>query len=62
VLGDVPFFGNAFRQKRQGSNKSELIILLRPVVATDETWQHEIEKSRENVKSLRKAIEPGFFK
>ena len=62
VLGDVPFFGNAFRQKRQGSTKSELIILLRPVVATDEAWQHEIEKSRENVKGLREAIEPGFFK
>ncbi|MCB1662890.1 MAG: pilus (MSHA type) biogenesis protein MshL, partial [Pseudomonadales bacterium] len=61
-LGDVPFFGNAFRQKRQGSTKSELIILLRPVVATDEAWQHEIEKSRENVKGLREAIEPGFFK
>lgn len=61
-LGDVPLLGNAFRQKRQGSTKSELVILLKPIVANDEAWRGEIEKSRNNIQGLRGAIEPGFFK
>lgn len=61
-IGDVPLLGNAFRQKRQSSTKSELVILLKPIVADDEAWQQAIKRSRDNVKGLRKAIEPGFFK
>ncbi|MCB1800938.1 MAG: pilus (MSHA type) biogenesis protein MshL [Gammaproteobacteria bacterium] len=32
ALGDVPFFGSAFRHTRQRARKSELVILLKPLV------------------------------
>ena len=54
VLGDVPLLGNLFKHKKQKSVKSELVILLKPVVVggTDE-WNEELGKSGTNIKRLR---------
>ncbi|MFO1427467.1 MAG: pilus (MSHA type) biogenesis protein MshL [Steroidobacteraceae bacterium] len=39
VLGDIPGVGNLFRSQRKSEIKSELVILLRPVVVErDEQW------------------------
>lgn len=62
VAGDVPLFGKMFRQKRQRSGKSELVILLKPVIADDESWREAIRSSKENLSGIRQAIEPGWFK
>jgi len=41
LLGDLPLLGNAFRQKSDSRNKTELIILLRPHVIRDaqDAWR-----------------------
>lgn len=45
-FGDLPMVGNAFRHTRKVSRKTELVILLRPVVVSnDATWSAEIRRS-----------------
>ena len=48
-LSEIPWLGKLFTQQRETSAKSELVILLRPVVASDAQWQHDISGSRERV-------------
>ncbi len=43
-LGDVPLLGNLFRGKVRGRTKTELVILLRPVVVGDDTWRQELNR------------------
>ena len=61
-LGDIPLIGNAFRQKRQVSRKSELVILLKPVIADDAAWEAALKASKDGITGLRGAIEPGLFR
>lgn len=52
-LGDLPMVGYAFRQTRKVSRKTELVILLRPVIVSDDqTWSAEIRRSGERLKNL----------
>ena len=53
-LGDLPGVGSLFNHKKQEGVKSELVILLKPVVVrgTDE-WNDELLKTRNNIKGLR---------
>ena len=46
LLGDIPVLGNLFRHTNRVKHKTELVILLKPTVVTDHTWQQEIERSR----------------
>ncbi|WP_333005427.1 pilus (MSHA type) biogenesis protein MshL [Vibrio coralliilyticus] len=46
-LGDVPALGHLFRNTTQYTEKTELVILLRPTVVGVNTWQKEIERSRD---------------
>jgi len=53
-LGDLPGIGGLFNHKRQASVKSELVILLKPVVVKSaDEWNDELLKSKGNVKELR---------
>jgi len=61
LLGDIPFFGSAFRQKRQSSVKSELIILLKPIVADDAAWQSSIEASKQRISEFQQVFKPTSF-
>ena len=61
-FGDIPLLGHAFRQKRQGSKKSELVILLKPMIADDAAWEAALESSKKGISGLKEAIEPGFFR
>ncbi|KJG05320.1 MSHA biogenesis protein MshL [Photobacterium angustum] len=45
-LGDIPGIGNLFRHINKVKKKTELVILLKPTVVTDNTWKQEIERSR----------------
>jgi MSHA biogenesis protein MshL len=57
-LSDVPLVGAAFKHRRKQGFKRELVILLRPiVVASDEVWEGEIQKSGDNLKRLRKDLD-----
>ncbi|MCP4957272.1 pilus (MSHA type) biogenesis protein MshL [Photobacterium aquimaris] len=46
LLGDIPVVGNLFRNINKVKQKTELVILLKPTVISDQTWQQEIERSR----------------
>ncbi|RJX70677.1 pilus (MSHA type) biogenesis protein MshL [Vibrio sinensis] len=46
-LGDVPALGHLFRNTSQLTQKTELVILLKPSVVGVNTWQKELERSRD---------------
>lgn len=46
LLGDIPVFGNLFKNVRKKQNKKELVILLRPTVVMPDTWQKQQARSR----------------
>ncbi len=53
-LGDLPGIGSLFTHKKKTSIKSELVILLKPVVVrSSDEWNEELLKSRDNIKQLR---------
>jgi MSHA biogenesis protein MshL len=54
ILGDIPLFGNLFRHTMRVKTKSELIILLRPLVVSDsgKEWSQSIEKSLGNYEDM----------
>ncbi len=53
-LGDLPGVGHLFNHKKNASVKSELVILLKPVVVRSaDEWNDELLKSRDNIKELR---------
>ena len=45
ILGDIPLLGNLFKSSSKEKNKTELIVLLKPVIVRDE---EEARKMREN--------------
>ncbi|WP_319784271.1 pilus (MSHA type) biogenesis protein MshL [Oceanisphaera sp. IT1-181] len=47
VLSQIPVLGNLFKNRSVSSQKSELVILLRPVVVVENTWQDELKRSRD---------------
>lgn len=49
----LPIVGNLFKQQRKAMQKSELVILMRPQVVSDEVWLEEIRRSAESFKELR---------
>ncbi len=52
-LSKVPVLGGLFKQKRQESVKSELVILLKPVVMKAGNWNQQIEQSADSFRNLR---------
>ncbi|MGF1758526.1 pilus (MSHA type) biogenesis protein MshL [Photobacterium sagamiensis] len=46
LLGDIPGLGYLFRNVNKVHIKTELVILIKPTVVGDQTWQKEIERSR----------------
>ncbi|MBI2380315.1 MAG: pilus (MSHA type) biogenesis protein MshL [Gammaproteobacteria bacterium] len=46
-LSSLPVIGTLFGQKRKLSNKSELVILLRPVVVEDAGWAEQLKATEE---------------
>lgn len=56
-FSDIPVVGELFKQRRFEATKSELVILLRPVVAGAETMQADVSASRERMNVLREVLE-----
>ncbi len=46
-LGDIPLLGHLFRNTSKYTEKTELVILLKPTVVGINTWQKELEKSQD---------------
>ena len=54
-LSGIPLIGNLFKQKKRSNKRSELVILLRPIVVqSNETWSSYIKGSAGRIKQLRK--------
>jgi len=53
VLRSIPGIGALFRHTKTVSQKSELVILLRPqIISNNEDWRTLINKSRERIQSF----------
>lgn len=52
VLGDIPLVNSLFRSKHKAKSKTELVILLRPIVVDSNTWQNQLEQSEKRIQSL----------
>lgn len=51
---DVPLLGNLFKQNRKVNSRSELVILLRPIVVkSNKTWSSYIKDSAGRIEKLR---------
>lgn len=53
LLSEIPGLGNLFKQRRSSGEKTELVILLRPVLADSESWKNELERSLRSFEALR---------
>lgn len=56
-FSDIPFLGELFKQRRYDARKSELVILLRPIVADARGVQDDIAASRERMTVLRELLQ-----
>ena len=56
-FSDIPVLGELFKQRSFQSTKSELVILLRPVVAGKQQMQEDVSASRERMNVLREVLE-----
>ena len=55
ILGDIPVIGNLFRQTRQREAKTELVILLQPIVVDDdETWDGMTRDYQDQIRDMRR--------
>jgi MSHA biogenesis protein MshL len=65
VLGDIPGLGRLFRSERDQTTTTELVILLRPIVVSDEQWpamvQEPLQRLDEmtNQGNLQPSVKPG---
>ncbi|WP_372988099.1 pilus (MSHA type) biogenesis protein MshL [Marinobacter sp.] len=56
-FSEIPLVGELFKQRRFESRKSELVILLRPVVARTSTMNADVSASRERMEVLRELLQ-----
>lgn len=55
LLGDLPLVGGLFRHTQQVKRKTELVILLRPIVVdNDEVWQSELRGTSQRMQQLQR--------
>ncbi|WP_028775061.1 pilus (MSHA type) biogenesis protein MshL [Shewanella waksmanii] len=47
LLGDIPLIGEAFTNRANSLQKTELVILLKPTVVGGDTWRNELQRSKE---------------
>ncbi|MDX1518890.1 MAG: pilus (MSHA type) biogenesis protein MshL [Gammaproteobacteria bacterium] len=56
-LSDLPVVGSLFKHTNKTSTKSELVILLRPIVVDDDqVWMKAMNQSSNNLRGLRKDL------
>ena len=53
-LGDMPLIGNMFRHTRKTSTKTELVILLRPVVVNNNrVWEQQVQQATQRFRTIQ---------
>ena len=56
LLGDIPLVNTLFKTKSSSGNKTELVILMRPVVVSENTWQDQLKDESERFKALTEEL------
>ena len=52
VIGDIPVVNSLFKTRAESTTKTELVILMRPIVVdSDDDWQREIQSSQQRLRS-----------
>jgi MSHA biogenesis protein MshL len=59
VLSRIPFFGALFRRTSQVATKSELIILLRPVLVNNHIWTESLERADSDFHRINREFHAG---
>lgn len=54
-LGDVPILNTLFRTKAKTKLKTELVILLRPIVVDDNAWKDQLKDSQNRINNIGEA-------
>jgi len=54
-LGDVPILNALFRTKSSSQSKTELVILLRPIVVDDNAWKEQLEQGQARMQNISDA-------
>jgi len=64
-LGDIPLLGELFKQKGSSTEKTELVILLRPTITSANTFSHDIRASQKRFSEFRdemiESTETSFY-
>jgi MSHA biogenesis protein MshL len=55
ILGDIPGVNALFRTKNKSKAKTELVILLRPIVVDQNTWDAQISEVHESMQRMGEA-------
>ena len=58
-FGNIPFLGTLLRNTKQTQQKSELVILLRPVVVTDHVLTEATEHASQSMQSMKQGFHIG---
>lgn len=58
-FGNIPFLGTLLRNTKQQSVKSELVILLKPVVVKKRVWMEEITDTNDRFTAIKKGFHFG---
>lgn len=58
LLGDIPFLGALFRHTKKSTRKSELVILLKPIVvdANGAVWQNQLHRSSSSIRNMSQGM------
>lgn len=54
-IGDIPIVNTLFKTKSKRRTKTELVILLRPIVVGENTWNEELSKSQQGMQRMGEA-------
>lgn len=55
-FSEIPVVGELFKQRRSSTRKSELVILLRPVISGERTSQTDIAETRARIEALKSIL------
>lgn len=60
-FANVPFFGTLLRNTRQGSTKSELVILLKPTVVKRKVWSQQLNHAQQGIDGVKRGFHVGGY-
>ncbi|PAU76366.1 pilus (MSHA type) biogenesis protein MshL [Halovibrio salipaludis] len=56
-FSEIPVIGELFKQRSYESRKSELVILLKPMIANVDRYAEDVEDSQQRIRDLRRIME-----